>query len=181
MLRVCLVLLALLPLAEARAADGPLVEVRQWTIAPRPARCWAFNRPVNELNWQPIHALFWSVPAQGPASLTFHFWPGAAVDGVKQLDVTLPPDHEFELPVQSSSSGGMVDSLVIDPVPDDFIQALRTIGPPAASAIEGVMMEVSAKTPSDSTGVKRIAMRFDVTDMPEVWRRIAACLEGKKQ
>lgn len=171
MLRVCLVLLALLPLAGARAADRVLVEVRHWTIAPAATRCWAFNRPGVELNWQPIQALFWSVPRQGPARLTVYFWPGAGVGGAEQLDVALPSGKTFQLQL---SSGGTADSVTISAVPDEFIQALRAIDRPAVPDPMGVMMSVSA----GKTGATPIAMKFDVQDMPEVWRKITACLEG---
>jgi hypothetical protein len=121
-----------------------------------------------------MQALFWSVPRQGAARLTVYFWPGAGVGGAKQLDVALPSGKTLQLPVQSSS----IESLIIDPVPDDFVQALRGIDRPATPAPEGVMMGVSAGTGSGSTGTARIAMNFDVQDMPEVWRKITACLEG---
>jgi hypothetical protein len=172
MLRVCLVLLALLPLAGARAADGALVEVRHWTITLAATHCWAFNRPVAELNWQPMQALFWSMPRQGQARLTVYFWPGAGVGGAKQLDVALPSGKTLQLPVRSSS----IESLIVDPVPDDFVQALRAIDRPATPAPEGMMMGVSAGTGGDATAPA--AMKFDVQDMPEVWRKITACLDG---
>jgi hypothetical protein len=151
-------LVAALGVPAARAASYLATE-GHWTIAALSAtRCFAINRPLEEINGSPYNALWLSQKTGGGVELQVLYWPGALPTGV-DVKLTL----RFENGKRQTYPATAADSylaVATSPLTDDDIAALGA----------------SALTTVSASGLPNGQLFFVTTAVPAVAAKLGECV-----
>jgi len=111
--------------AQAQAQRPAFSEQEgRWSIEMAPGRCFAVNRPLNEVNASPYNLMMLSLQRGRAITVSVHFWPGQFT-GQEQRRLTLVPGRRPEVIVPAVASTDFALE-TREPLTADFFEDLRT-------------------------------------------------------